>query len=108
MLALNTISYRELSGPLCDSVNRGLTLVRLTSTLFYILELYFDKRFCPKLGWNWRSGSVVHNAKGLQVDRQMADNWANKLSWVSPYNVKPPPPQKKTEKKELPSMLTDV
>ena len=26
---LNTISNRELSDPLCDSVNRGLTLVRL-------------------------------------------------------------------------------
>ena len=98
----------ELSDPQRDSVNRGLTLVRLTSTLFYILELYFDKRFCPKLGWNWRSGSVVHNAKGLQVDRQMADNWANKLSLVSPYNVKKNPPPKKTEKEWLHSMLTDV
>ena len=28
-LALNTISNGELSNPLCDSVNRGLTLVRL-------------------------------------------------------------------------------
>ena len=26
---LNTISNEELSNPLCDSVNRGLTLVRL-------------------------------------------------------------------------------
>ena len=29
MVHLNTISYGELSDPLCDSVNRGLTLVRL-------------------------------------------------------------------------------
>ena len=26
---MNTISYGELSDPLCDGVNRGLTLVRL-------------------------------------------------------------------------------
>ena len=29
-----TISYRELSDPLCDSVNRGLTLVRLAFILY--------------------------------------------------------------------------
>ena len=29
LLALNTITKGELSDPLCDSVNRGLTLVRL-------------------------------------------------------------------------------
>ena len=30
---MNTISNGELSDPLCDSVNRGLTLVRLTNFL---------------------------------------------------------------------------
>ena len=30
---MNTISNGELSDPLCDSVNRGLTLVRLNPTV---------------------------------------------------------------------------
>ena len=31
---MNTISNGELSDPLCDSVNRGLTLVRLAFILY--------------------------------------------------------------------------
>ena len=36
---MNTISNGELSDPLCDRVNRGLTLVRLTKNLIICTPL---------------------------------------------------------------------
>ena len=39
LLALNTISNGELSDPLCDSINRGLTLVRSIKEL---MECHLD------------------------------------------------------------------
>ena len=49
LLALNTISNRELSDPLCDSVNRGLTLVRLIRTLtFGVYQLQMSPSYIQK------------------------------------------------------------
>ena len=37
---LNTISNKELSDPLWDSVNRGLTLVRLLDSLLFSVQIF--------------------------------------------------------------------
>ena len=55
LLALNTITNGELSDPLCDSVNRGLTLVRL---LFY--QIYVKRA-------KWNVNKTI-----IQLDHQQS------------------------------------
>ena len=58
---LNTISNGELSDPLCDSVNRGLTLVRLQQFLPPVGNLRY---IC------WGSDINYHSEKSIVVDRK--------------------------------------
>ena len=44
---MNTISNGELSDPLCDSVNRGLALVRLT--IKYDVKLKDNHKICTQV-----------------------------------------------------------
>ena len=48
---LNTISNGELSDPLCDSINKGLTLVRLLFLYLPLLPIFQNKiwTFLPYL-----------------------------------------------------------
>ena len=48
---LNTIVFGELSDPLCDSVNRGLTLVRLSMVELDLVTL--KKLKCEKIWMEW-------------------------------------------------------
>ena len=42
-LALNTIGNGELSDPLCDRINRGLTLVRLVRQLWCLVFFFSNE-----------------------------------------------------------------
>ena len=61
---MNTISNGELSDPLCDSVNRGLTLVRLIINITCI-----DSKYCQYMYKNFKK--IVVGIGGMKYTNQI-------------------------------------